>query len=235
MAADDAVLTAQPRTDPRGTRPAGRLRRAGRVPAVVYGLGSSTLEVTVPARELNHILMGGANTLITLKLDGDEALALARQVQRHPTRGELLHVDFIRVRTDVAVAAEVALHLTGEPAGVLDGGLLEQLVFQVSIEAKPQDIPHELTADVAHLDIGGQIRLNEVALPPGVTTTMETDTLVAQVVAPRVVEEEVPAEGEEGVEGEEGEEGVEGEAAEAAAGDGAPSEGQGESAGEGGE
>ena len=227
--ADESVLTTETRSE-RGTRPAGRLRRTGKVPAVVYGLGTDTLEVSVPARELNHILAGGANTLITLKLDGDEALALARQIQRHPTRGELLHVDFIRVRTDVAVAAEVALHLVGEPAGVRDGGVLEQLVFQVHIEAKAQDIPQELTADVSHLDIGDQVRLNEVTLPPGVTTTMEEDELVAQVIAPRVVEEEVPEEGEEGEEGEvpEGEEGE----APAAEGD---ADGEGESAGEGGE
>jgi large subunit ribosomal protein L25 len=215
---DDVVLTAAPRTE-RGSRPAGRLRRTGQVPAVVYGLGTDTVAITVPARELNHILAGGANTLITLKLDGDEALTLARQVQRHPTRGELFHVDFIRVRTDVAVSAEVPLHLVGEPAGVLDGGVLEQLVFSVPIEAKPQDIPHDLVADVSHLQIGDQLRFEEVALPPGVAAMIEPDTLVVQVIAPRVVEEpEVEA-----VEGEE----VEGEVPEgeapAAEGEAAPS------------
>jgi len=225
---DDVVLTTEARPE-RGSRPAGRLRRAGKVPAVVYGLGADTVEVAVPARELNHILAGGTNTLITLKLDGDEALTLARQVQRHPTRGELLHVDFIRVRTDVAVAAEVALHLEGEPAGVRDGGVLEQLIFNLTIEAKPQDIPAQLTADVSHLEIGGQLRLNEVSLPAGVTTAVESDSLVAQVVAPRVVEEV-----EEAVEGEEGEEGVEGAEGEGApAAEGAPAEG--ESSGDGGE
>ena len=211
---DDTTLAAEPRAE-RGSRPAGRLRRSGLVPAVVYGLGNDTVEVSVPARELNHILAAGANTLITLKVGGDDALTLARQVQRHPTKGELLHVDFIRVRTDVAVSAEVALRLTGEPAGVKDGGVLEQLVFSVPVEAKPQDIPHELEADVSHLSIGDQIRMAEVSLPAGVVTTLEPDTLAAQVIAPRVVEEEVPEEGEEGeegVEGEEGEEGAEGEA-----------------------
>jgi len=226
-AAENLLLT-EPRSE-RGSRPAGRLRRAGKVPAVVYGLGTDTLEVSVPARELQHILTGGANALITLKLDGDEALALARQVQRDPTRGDVLHVDFVRVRTDVAVAAEVHLLLEGEPAGVRDGGLLEQLVFNVAVEAKPQDIPQELTADVSHLDIGDQIHLSEVALPAGVTTPMEMDTLVAQVVAPRVVEEEEP-EGEEGVEGEEGAEVPEGAEGEAPA---AASEDAGESAGDG--
>lgn len=224
---DDVVLTTEPRSD-RGSRPAGRLRRSGKVPAVVYGLGADTLEVTVPARELNHILAHGANTLITLKVDGGDALTLARQIQRHPTRGELLHVDFIRVRTDVAVAAEVALHLEGEPAGVKSGGVLEQLIFQLSIEAMPQNIPQEIVASIEHLEIGDQLRLNEVTLPNGVVATIEEDTLIAQVVAPRVQEEEAEA-----VEGEEGEEG-----AAAAEGEGAPAaEGssEGESSGDGGE
>jgi large subunit ribosomal protein L25 len=161
--------------------------------------------VTVPARDLGHILAGGANTLVTLKVDGADQLTLVRQVQRHPTRGELLHVDFVRVSTDVAVAAEVPLHLTGEPVGVKNGGLLEQLVFSLPIEAKPQDIPHELEADVSHLDIGDQLRLDEVALPAGVSATIEADALVAQVVAPRVQELEAPAEGEEAEAAAEGE------------------------------
>jgi large subunit ribosomal protein L25 len=213
----DTVLHAENRTE-HGSRTARRLRRAGQVPAVVYGLGAETLSVAVPARQLDQILVGGANSLITLDIDGSEALALARQVQRHPTRGELLHVDFVRVRRDVAVAAEVALHLTGEAVGVRDGGLLEQQVFHLPIEAKPQDIPHEVEMDVSALGIGDQLHARDVTLPPGVTATIDPDTLVAQVVAPRVQE---TAEGDEGVEAEAG---ATAEAAEAA-----PSEGAAES------
>ncbi|HEY8216689.1 MAG TPA: 50S ribosomal protein L25 [Acidimicrobiia bacterium] len=218
---DDVTLTAEPRAE-RGSRPAGRLRRAGRVPAVVYGLGSDTQAVTVPARELTNILAKGSNTLITLRLDGDEALTLARQVQRDPTRGDLVHVDFIRVRTDVAVAAEVPLHLTGEPAGARDGGIVEQLIFNLPIEAKPQDIPTAIEHDISALEIGDQTRVAELTLPAGVTATVEEDALVAQVIAPRVVEEEVPeeVEGEEGVEGE----AAEGEGAAEAEAESTPSE-----------
>jgi large subunit ribosomal protein L25 len=206
----EEVLTAEPRAE-RGSRPAGRLRRAGLVPAVVYGLGGDTVTVTVPSRELTHILAHGANTLIRLHLGGDDQLTLARQVQRHPTRGDLVHLDFIRVRTDVAVSAEVALHLMGEPEGVRNGGLLEQLVFGLPIEAMPQNIPGSIELEVGHLDIGDQIHLDAITLPPGVTATIEPDTLIAQVVAPRVAEVEEAAE----VEGEEGE-AVEGEAGEGA-------------------
>jgi large subunit ribosomal protein L25 len=205
----DNVLLAEPRSE-KGSRPAGRLRRSGKVPAVVYGLGADTIPIAVNARELSHILASGANSLITLKIGDDDALALARQVQRHPTRGEYLHVDFVRVSKDVAVAAEVALHLTGEPAGVRDGGLIEQLVFSLSIEAKPQDIPGVIEHDVSALEIGDQLRVAELALPAGVTATVDGDLLVAQVVAPRIVVEEA-VEGEEGVEGAEGAEGAEGE------------------------
>jgi large subunit ribosomal protein L25 len=220
--ADEQVLAAEPRAE-RGSRPAGRLRRAGRVPAVVYGLGGDTVAVTVPSRELTHLLARGANTLITLGIDGGEQLTLARQVQRHPTRGDLVHVDFIRVRTDVAVTAEVPVHLLGEPEGVRNGGLLEQLVFGLPIEARPQDIPSVIETDVSALEIGDQVRLSDLVVPPRVTPTLEPDALIAQVVAPRVTaaEEEAAAEAE-AAEAAEGEEGEAGEAPE-----GEPSSGEG--------
>jgi len=213
----DNTLIAEPRTVV-GSRPAGRLRREGKVPAVMYGLDTETANVTVPSRKLNHILAGesGANTLITIELDGEEHLALARQIQRHPTRGDLLHVDFIRVRRDVAVAAEIPVHLAGEPEGVRDGGILEQLVFTLSIEAKPEDIPPSVEADVSALEIGDQLRIADLRLPPGVAVQQEADELVVQVIVPRVVEEPEAVEAGEEIEGEapEGEEGEVGPAAE---------------------
>jgi large subunit ribosomal protein L25 len=213
---DDVVLVTEPRTE-RGSRPSGRLRRAGRVPAVVYGRGGDTVAITVPARELSHILARGVNSLITLKLDGGDQLALARQVQRHPTRGDFVHVDFVRVSTDVAIAAEVAVHLLGEAAGVRDGGLLDQSVFSLTVEAKPQDIPGQVEVDISGLGIGDQLHVADLPLPAGVTTAIDPETLVAQVVAPRGA----------GVEGEEGFEGEAGEGEGGAAGEtgGAASEG----------
>jgi large subunit ribosomal protein L25 len=203
----DITLATEPRSE-RGSRPAGRLRRQGKVPAVVYGLGAETVSVTVPARELQHILSGesGANSLITLEVDGDSVLTLARQIHRHPTRGELVHVDFIRIRRDVAVSAEIPVHLLGEATGVRDGGLLEQLMFHLTVAAMPGNIPVAIEIDVSELSIGDQLRVEDVQLPAGVTTEVETDTVVAQVAAPRVATEE-EEEGEEG-------EVAEGEAAE---------------------
>ena len=217
---DDVVLTAEPRSD-RGSGPAGRLRRGGRLPAVVYGLGGESTAVTVETHELDLILAHGVNTLITLRLDGDDQLTLARQVQRHPVRGDLVHVDFIRVRTDVAISAEVAIHLEGEAEGTKSGGVVDQQLFSLHIEAKPQDIPTSLSLDISALEIGDHLRVSDLDIPAGVTTEVDPETLVVTVAAPRVVvaEEE---EGEE-IEGEgaEGEGGPAAEASgEASAGDG---------------
>src|SRR5690242_5515159 len=149
----DATLTAQPRTA-LGKRPAGRARRDGLVPAVVYGLGTDTLSVSVPARELSHLLSGAAgdNTLITLKLDGGDQLALARQIQRHPIKGTVLHVDFVRVRADQAIQADVPVRLVGDAEGVARGGVLEQLLHTVSVEALPNDIPNMFELDITDVE-----------------------------------------------------------------------------------
>jgi len=159
----DTILATEPRTT-LGSRPSGRLRREGKVPAVVYGLGTDTVSVTVPARELQHILAGesGANTLITLDVDGENVLTLARQIHRHPTKGILVHVDFIRIDRDVAVSAEIPIHLVGEATGVKDGGLLEQLLFHLTVEAMPGNIPVSIEIDVERLAIGDQLRVEDI-------------------------------------------------------------------------
>jgi large subunit ribosomal protein L25 len=216
----DATLTAE-RRDGTGKGPAGRARREGLVPAVVYGLGEGNVSVSVPARELMHILAGGANTLITLKVDGKDQLTLARQVQRNPVKGTLVHVDFVRVRADQTIVADVAVHLIGDAEGVNLGGVLEQMLHTVSIEARPNDIPSELECDISALGIGDGVRIRDLKVPAGVTVRHEEDELVAQVAAPRVAEEAAPAEGEA----------AEGEAA-AEGGEGAPA-GGGESSSEG--
>lgn len=182
--ADDVVVIAEPRST-RGSGPAGRSRRAGRLPAVVYGLGTEATAVSVPVHELSLILAKGANTVITLRLDGDDQLTLVRQVQRHPVRGDLVHVDFVRVDADRAIAADVSLVLTGEPEGVKRGGLLDQQIFSLTVEAKPNAIPAAIEVDVAHLDLGDQLRMSEVALPAGVTCGLDPDTLLAAVAVPR--------------------------------------------------
>lgn len=232
--AETATLSTEARSE-RGTRPAGRLRRAGQVPAVVYGLQADPVPISVPGRELAHILASsaGANTLITLTLDGDEVLALARQIQRHPARGDLLHVDFLRVRRDVAIQAEVPVHLVGEPEAVRDGAVIDQSVFSITVEAKPADVPSSIEVDISGFEIGDQILVGSLRLPQGVAAAQEPGELVAQLTVSRVAEELEAIEAEEEAaaaeaapeEGEAAEEG-EAEGGEAADGEGGAGEGE---------
>ncbi len=201
----DVKLNVEPRLE-MGSGPAGRYRRAGKVPATVYGLESDPASILVGALELERILHGesGANTLITLNLADGDALALARQIQRHPTRGDLVHVDFVRIRRDVAVTAEVPLNLEGEAPGARAGGLLEQLLFSVTVEAVPGAIPNSIDVDVSSLEMGDQLHISDLSVPAGVALQHEPEELVVQVSIPRGLEDE-ETEGEEGEEGEGGE------------------------------
>ena len=178
-----------------GSANARRERKAGLVPAVVYGHGDDTISVTVNALEFNRILSSetGANTLITLDIDGKKDTALARQIRRHPTRPVITHVDFIRVNVNEEVVAEVPLHLEGEAVGVKDGGRLEQLAFSITVKAKPADIPVSLSHDISSIAIGENLQMSEIILPNGVTSEIEPDTVLAVVSAPKGKTEEEEA------------------------------------------
>ena len=180
------------------------------------------LSVTVSARELDHALHSesGANTLITLKLDGDEdALALARQIQRHPTRNELVHVDFVRVRRDVAVDRRDPAHARGRAAGREGRRHPRAAVLLPHGRGAAGQHPDRRSPSTSpRLALGDQLHVADLPIPPGVAVQHEPDELVAQVSIPRGLEEE-EAEAAEGEEGE-GAEGEGGEGAEASASDG---------------
>ena len=206
----DTKLAAELRTD-KGSRPAGRLRREGGLPAVVYGLGADPVSVTVNAHQLGNILSSktGSNPLITLQLEGKDALGLARLVQRDAVKGNLVHVDFIRVRADQTIQAEVRLNLSGQPEGVSQGGMLEQLMHSLTVEGLPGQLPTEIEHDVTGLVLGDQLRVGDVQLPSGVNVTNDVEELIAMISVPRGLAE---GEGEVAVgEGEEGAEPAEGE------------------------
>jgi large subunit ribosomal protein L25 len=209
-----SLLPAAIRTG-RGKGPARQVRMRGGVPAEVYGLGEPNQSVVVDAHDLGLLLARGMNTLITLSIDGSEQLTLCRQVHRHPVKGSLQHVDFVRVRADQEIDAEVAVSLVGEPAGVSDGGMLEQLVFSVTVTAKPNAIPQSIEHDVSALALGDHLRAGELVAPPGAVIKNDPDELLAVISIPRALaaEEGEAAEGE-AAEGEAGE----GEAAEGASG-----------------
>ena len=209
----DALLPAEVRPE-RGSRPAGRLRREGRLPGVVYGLGTDAIAVTVSAKQLGGILSSrtGANTLIELQIDGSSHLALARQVQRDAVKGSLVHVDFIRVRADQTIQAELRIDLQGEAEGLSQGGMLEQLMHTLTVEGLPGQLPTEIEHDVSPLVLGDQLHVSDVELPAGVVITNDPGELIAMISVPRGLAEgegEVaPEEGEEGAEPVEGEEGA---------------------------
>jgi len=203
----DTLLPAEQRFAS-GSRPAGRLRREGLTPGIVYGLGGESVSVTVNAHQLANILSSrtGANTLITLQLDGRSELALARQVQRDAVKGTLIHVDFVRVRADQTIQAEVRLNLLGAPEGVSQGGMLEQLMHSLTVEGKPGQLPTEIEHDVTALVLGDQLRVGDLTLPAGVLVTNDPEDLIAMISVPRGLEAgegEVAVEAVEGAEGEE--------------------------------
>jgi large subunit ribosomal protein L25 len=194
---------------PLGSRPTRRLRHDGKIPGVIYGHGTEPLAVAVGARDLRIALSGesGSNTLLSLEAGEKTFLTLAREMQRHPVKGTVVHVDFQIVRRDEIIAAEVPITLIGEATEVHHGdGLVDQQLFSLPVRAKPADIPTVIEVDVTSLVIGGSLRIADVALPGGVTTELDDEVAIVIGQAPRVVALE-----------EEGEE-AEGEAAEAGAG-----------------
>ena len=167
---------------PRGTRPSRRLRRTGRVPAVVYGLGENPLAVSVDRADLRGALStdAGLNALITLDVDGDQQLSIVKDLQRHPVRRDVLHVDFLRIDPDEEVEVDVPLVLVGEAKKVTQAsGMVDQVMHQVPLRAKPSEIPTEVTADVSDLEVGSSLRVSDIGLPAGVTPAGDPDATFA--------------------------------------------------------
>ncbi len=196
---------------PVGSRAVRRLRREGKIPGVIYGHGTDPVPVAVVARELRAALNteAGANQLLSLDTGSGTFLTIAREMQRHPVAQTVTHIDFVIVRRDEVISADVPITLVGEALEVQHGdGLVEQQMFTLPIRALPGAIPTVLEVDISALTIGGQVRVSDIALPDGVTTEVDVESAIAIGQPPRVV----TAEGE-GAEGE-GEEGAAGETAE---------------------
>jgi large subunit ribosomal protein L25 len=230
MAQDRATLKVSQR-DTFGSRASRRLRREGLVPGVVYGHGGDARPFQVPAREL-RVLLSEGHTLLDLELDGSKAVPVViKEQQNHPVRGDVLHFDCLEVRLDEEIQAEVAVELEGadQAPGVREGGVLEHVTREITVEALPTAIPEQITVDVSEMDINDTINLASVAMPSGVKLMADEpeEITIATLSPPRVEEEPEPeveeeaelvGEGEEVPEGEEAPEG-EGEA-EAAEGEG---------------
>jgi large subunit ribosomal protein L25 len=196
-------LNAQERTE-FGDGPARRLRRKGFVPGVVYQPGSPSLALSLPDRELRRALAEGRTAVIDLTIDGSGARpVLLKDWDLHPVRGNVLHVDFQEVDLTVEVEAPVSVVLVGVPAGVKEGGVLDQTLREIVVRALPDTLPDHLEIDVSEMDIGSSTSVADITAPPGVTIVTEPEIVVASVVAPSVEEVEEPEEGEELAEGEE--------------------------------
>jgi len=185
-----------------GSGPSKRIRAEGNVPGVVYGLDADPIPVTVEWRPLREALTteAGLNALIDLDVDGEIALTVVKELQRHPIRGNVLHIDFLRVSADAEITVEVPIVLEGEAKAVLsDGGTVDQLLYALSINAKPADIPNEVTVDISGLEINGSIHVSDIALPKGVSTDVDPEESVVSGTQAQVAEE--PAAGEGDAEG----------------------------------
>lgn len=224
------TMTAEARTG-RGKNEARRLRRSGKLPAVIYGGEDSTgIPVTVDPKTLLEIFHSesGVNTLIDLSVDGGKSdQVLVKEFQVHPTSDELLHVDFYRLALDKKITVSVPIILKGESLGVKQqGGLVDFIQRDVQVECMPADIPEKIEVDISELMIGQGVRLHEVSGDLPWSPVTDSDTLLVHVIAPKVEEEK---EDEEAAEGEGDGDGAEGGESEEAAKEKA---GEGESSSE---
>jgi large subunit ribosomal protein L25 len=177
-----------------GKGAARRSRRAGRVPAVLYGHGTETRHLSLPGHDL-MLALKTPNALLRLEgLKGGSAIALPKAVQRDPVRNEIEHVDLILVRRGEKVTVEVPVRVTGE---VFSGGLLDQQLVQIPVEAEATNIPQGIDVDVEGMLVGQAIHAGDLKLPSGVTLQVEPDILVLHVLGPQAEEEEEAAEGAE--------------------------------------
>lgn len=188
-----------------GSRAARRLRRQGQVPGIVYGGGDEPIAFQIEARELRHAL-AATGAVLDLSIDGGKATpVVVKELDRHPVNGETVHIDLLRVRMDRAIQATVVLELTGgeEAPGVRDGGILEHVTRELTIEALPGDIPDALQHDVSAMAIGDTLTLEAIRPPANVQIVGDPETVVATVTAPRLqVESETEIEAETEVVGE---------------------------------
>lgn len=223
----ETKLNAERRSDA-GKGVARKLRAAGKVPAVLYGQGIEATPLTVDARELQHLLHSGAgsNVLVDVVVEGEEHLAIPREIQRDHIHAKFVHVDFLAVSRTQTITVSVPVVETGEAVGIKEGGVVEHHLRELQIECLPQDVPDQIEVDITDVELGGMIHVSDLVTPTGVTVLTNPEDAVLSIITPAVlrVEADLSVPGEEGVEavapeaaeGEEGEEGAE-----------APAEGEG--------
>ena len=183
-------LEIEPRTK-KGKGAAGRLRKEGRVPGVIYGYEVDPTAVSIDALDLYHALhtRAGSNVLLTVAVDGDDKLCVARDIQRHPVKGDVTHVDLLSVDKNATIVVEVPIQVEGAVEGA---GVVNQVLGTVAINVAPLETPNSFTINVDGLDIGDTLRVEELTdqLPDGATFDIDLDRTVVTVNAPEIIEVE---------------------------------------------
>jgi large subunit ribosomal protein L25 len=208
------TLTATPRTGS-GSPTARRLRAEGHIPGVLYGRGMEPISVTVERREFRLALSGpaGANTVLALQVGGNSYPAVVKEMQRHPIRRTVNHIDFLQVNMNEEITVHIAFRIEGESKAVAAaGGLVDPTVDSIEVSCTPTDMPNEFVIDVTDMQPDTVIRLSDIPMPKGVTPLGDPDMAVVTVLTTAAEIEEPAAEEGEG-EGEGEEAAAEGEAA----------------------
>jgi large subunit ribosomal protein L25 len=194
-----ASLSASPRTGT-GKGVARTLRQSGQIPGVIYGHARESQPLTLNAREFDRLMEHvTASTVIDLDLGGKTSKTLIREIQRHPYKRQVLHVDFLELVAGEKVTVEIPIVYVGTPAGIKDGGILEQIKHELTVEADPTTLPEHIEVDVSELTIGHTLYVRDVRVPEGATVQDDPDSPVALVAAPRA--EPTPAEAMPAIEG----------------------------------
>ena len=161
-----------------GTRSSRRLRRASRIPGVVYGLSQDPVSIDVAWADLREALTtdAGVNAVIHLEIGGEKQMSIVKEIQRHPVGRDVTHVDFLRIDPDQDVTVDVPLVMVGDAKAVTDAdGMVDQNLFSLTVNAAPDSIPNELEVDISDLTVGDSLRVADIALPAGVTTDVDPE------------------------------------------------------------
>jgi large subunit ribosomal protein L25 len=189
---ETANIEAAPR-DEFGKNAARRIRRAGQIPAVVYGAGGPPISIAVDPKQISRILASesGHNALFTLEIKGKApARVMLKDWTVDPVKGNLLHVDMVRIARDAMLKVRVPIHTLGEPKGVkVQGGIFDFVLREVEIECLPDDIPENITVDVSELTLGQNLRVSDLPVGPKVKVLTDRARVVAHVVALKVEEQ----------------------------------------------
>lgn len=198
MATTTASLSATRRTGT-GKGNARSLRRDGQVPAVIYGHARESTALTVSARDLDKLLsrISADNTVVEIAVEGTTSRALIREIQRHPFKRQILHVDFQELVAGEKMTVRVPVRLIGTPAGVrLGGGIVDHTLRELTISVDPAQMPNQIEIDITDMELGDSIHVSAVRVPAGVTVLDDANAAVVVIATPRAAVETVAAEAE---------------------------------------